>query len=349
MDNYSLNVGTNNVGGYFSSEQIDLLKIIQCNNLDDLIRFIDDCDQIKHLFNEQEIASLNELDVENAKRKVFETYQNTMVLHNAIPIIDIENKLKNIGVRDEHIPYITQYLENRDLQGIRRTIESLYPDKAKDILTLSHRFTSQERDQLKSTNMYDEFVILNKNLPSFNTMLVGSGKIYSVVNSFYESNEPEYRFDFYKAKRDFDFALANGKQVRFHSLLVKDDAHLFDGKSKEEILNIMSDYVRHTIDFVNEYNNSHKINGQPVINAIDLFNEIVSFDVNEQGQYYNIWEAKYGITMQELMPIFNYAKEHKPEGVSYLYNEPFLLFIVCLYEFRKLFASFLLIKPLTSI
>ena len=26
MDNYLLNVGTNNVGGYFSSEQIDLLK-----------------------------------------------------------------------------------------------------------------------------------------------------------------------------------------------------------------------------------------------------------------------------------------------------------------------------------
>ena len=71
MDSYLLNVGTNNVGGYFSSEQIDLLRIIQCNNLDDLIRFIAACDQIKHLFSEQEITSLIELDIENAKRKVF--------------------------------------------------------------------------------------------------------------------------------------------------------------------------------------------------------------------------------------------------------------------------------------
>ena len=324
MDNYLLDVGSNNIGGYFSSEQIDLLRIVQCNNLDDLINFISNCDQIKHLFDEHEITSLSELDIENAKRIVFESYQNTMVLHNANPIEDIENKLKNIGVREEHISYITQYLGNRDMQGIRRTIETLYPDKAKEILTLSHHFVSKERDQIKASNMYDEFVVLNNNLPSFNIMLVGSGKIYSIVNSFYESNEPEYRFDFYKAKRDLDFALENGKQVRFHSLLVKEDAHLFDGKSKEEILAIMSDYVKHTIDFVNEYNNTHKSNGQPVINAIDLFNEIVSFDVNEQGQYYNIWESKYGITMQELIPIFDYAREHKPDGVSYLYNEPFL-------------------------
>lgn len=324
MENYSLNIVSNNIGGYFSSEQIDLLRIIQCNNISELFNFIKECDQIKHLFNEQELMYLNDLDVENAKRKVFAAYQNTMVLHDSDSLTDIENKLKNIGVKDEHIPYIKQFLGNRDIQIIRKTIEALYPDKANEILALSHHFVSQERDQLKASNMYDEFVTLNNNLSSFNTMLVGSGKIYSVVNSFYNSDESEYRFDFYKAKRDLDFALKNGKQVRFHSLLVKEDAHLFDGKSKEEILTIMSDYVRHTIDFVNEYNNTHKVNGKPVINAIDLFNEIVSFDVNDQGEYYNIWESKYGITLQELMSIFDYAKEHKPNGVSYLYNEPFL-------------------------
>ena len=96
MDNYLLDVGSNNIGGYFSSEQIDLLRIVQCNNLDDLINFISNCDQIKHLFDEHEITSLSELDIENAKRIVFESYQNTMVLHNANPIEDIENKLKNL-------------------------------------------------------------------------------------------------------------------------------------------------------------------------------------------------------------------------------------------------------------
>lgn len=200
MDSYSLNVGSNNIGGYFSSEQIDLLRIVQCNDMTMLYSFIRECDQIKHLYGEQEISELGTLDIESAKRKVFESYQNTMVLHDADSLTDIDNKLKSIGIRDEHVPYIKQYLGNRDIQGIRRTIETLYPDKAKEILTLSHHFVSQERDQIKESNMFDEFVTLNNNLPSFNTMLVGSGKIYSVVNSFYESNEPEYRFDFYKAK-----------------------------------------------------------------------------------------------------------------------------------------------------
>ena len=63
---------------------------------------------------------------------------------------------------------------------------------------------------------------------------------------------------------------------------------------------------------------------KPVIGAIDLFNEIISFEKNQQGEYFNIWEEKYGITLPELLSCFDYAFEHKPEEVSYLYNEPFL-------------------------
>lgn len=64
--------------------------------------------------------------------------------------------------------------------------------------------------------------------------------------------------------------------------------------------------------------------GTSVINAIDLFNELVSFNKNEKGEYENIWETKYGITIEDICRVFSYAKEHKPDGVNYLYNEPFL-------------------------
>ena len=37
MDKYDLKVNSDNVGGYFSSEQIDLLSIIQCNNKNHVI------------------------------------------------------------------------------------------------------------------------------------------------------------------------------------------------------------------------------------------------------------------------------------------------------------------------
>ena len=54
---------------------------------------------------------------------------------------------------------------------------------------------------------------------------------------------------------------------------------MFLGKSKEEILELVKSYVKASISFINDYNKKHRfnINGQdvPVINAVDLFIEIV--------------------------------------------------------------------------
>ena len=171
----------------------------------------------------------------------------------------------------------------------------------------------------------DELVLINERLSSFNTLLIGSGKIDVIMNELLGEGHDDI-FDFYFAKRDLDFAFRNNKHVRFHSLLTKGaNEKMFDGRTKGEILSILRAYVKSTIDFINEYNNTHKLaDGTPVINAVDLFNEIVSFDMNSKGEYENIWESKYGITIEDICQVFAYAKENKPEGVSYLYNEPFL-------------------------
>ena len=308
MDKYNLNVDSPIMGGYFSSEQIDLLSIIQCQSIDELIKFVANCDQINHINGIFE--SINGLDLETAKRSVFKAYQNTMVYHDQGLDASRMNRLNYLGINSE--------------EELMSVIDKSHP-RSQEVLSLNHHFISEEWDQTKSIS-YEEMETLNSQLPLFNSMIIGSGKIYKVINK-YETNR-ENKFDFYFAKRDLDFAYKNGKQVRFHSLLVKDDGKIFSGKSKEEIMDIIKDYVKQSIDFVNEYNSNHKviINGkeEPVINAVDLFNEIVSFDKNEQGEYYNIWEQKYGISMPELMSCFEYALENKPNNVSYLYNEPFL-------------------------
>lgn len=310
METYSLNIESPITGGYFSSVQIDLLSIIQCNTLEELITFIRKCDQINHCADiEKIILRLNEDDLEGAKRTVFETYQDTMVKHDEGLDASRENRFNYLGVTSEELMSV---------------IAKTHP-RSEEILSLNHHFISEEWDQTKSIS-YEEMEILNSQLSSFNSMLIGSGKIYKVVNK-YEINK-EKKYDFYFAKRDLDFAYKNGKQVRFHSLLVKDDGKIFNGKTKEEIMEIIKEYVKESIDFINEYNQNHKVtvNGkeEPIINAVDLFNEIVSFDKNEQGEYYNIWEQKYGISMPELMSCFDYAMQYKPVGVSFLYNEPFL-------------------------
>ena len=308
MDNYFLNVDSPIIGGYFSSEQIDLLSIIQCQSIDELMKFIANCDQINHLNGIFE--SINGLDLENAKRSVFKAYQDTMVYHDEGLEASRINRLNHLGINSE--------------EELMKVLDKSHP-RSEDILSLNHHFISEEWDQTKSIS-YEEMETLNNELPSFNSMLIGSAKLYKVINKFERNKDKKY--DFYFAKRDLDFAYRNGKQVRFHSLLVKDDGKIFDGKSKEEIMEIIKEYVKRSIDFINEYNANHKviINGkeEPVINAVDLFNEIVSFDKNEQGEYYNIWEQKYGISMPELMSCFEYALINKPNNVSYLYNEPFL-------------------------
>ncbi len=328
MDLYNLNINNSNIGGYFSSEQINMLTIIQCQTYEELISFIFNCEQLKDAFSKEELKNFNNIDFEQLKRKVFKKYQDTLVPHNSKKNVIIDNTLHHAGINDEDIEVIKRAYNGKNKESInyiREYIKNRYPSKYIEIFQHVHRFISTERDQNKMPNLYDELVLLNERLDSFNTLLVGSGKPEVVINEFF-NEDAEERFDYYFARNDLDFAFKNNKHIRFHSLLTKGAAeNLFVGKSKEEIIKILTNYVKSTIDFVNEYNKSHKLSdGTPVINAIDLFNEIVSFDKNSQGLYDNIWESNYGITISDICNIFEYAKNHKPEGVSYLYNEPFL-------------------------
>lgn len=326
MDINKLQVNSKIIGGYFSSEQIDLLSIIQCKDNHELIYFILHCDQIKNSFSKKNIDYLKTLSLDKFKEIVFKSYQDTMVPHDSNKLLTIENKLKHCGIHKDDIQKIKDNISlSNIIPWIKDYIMKNYPNNYQDIFTMSHHFISTERDQLKEENIYNELSLLNSNLGLFNTMLIGSGRIYNVINEFYDSSDKKY--DFYFAKRDLDFAYKNNKQVRYHSLLVKEDK-LFNKKSKKEILEMIEDYVKESIDFINNYNENYhiKINNQdlPIINAIDLFNEIISFEKNDKGEYYNIWEEKYDITIDDILNAFDYAYKNKPKGIVFLYNEPFL-------------------------
>ena len=109
--------------------------------------------------------------------------------------------------------------------------------------------------------------------------------------------------------------------IRYHTLLDKQTRNEnLRGRPKDEVLGELQEYVQKSIDFVAKYNENHKINGKGVISSVDLFNEIVSFE----DPYRNMWEELYGISTEELVSVFQYALENKPDGVTYVYNEPFL-------------------------
>ena len=128
------------------------------------------------------------------------------------------------------------------------------------------------------------------------------------------------KFDFEQQKRGLDFCLANGMKARYHTLLDKQARDVtFKSMNPDDIKSELKEYVKKSIDFINHYNQEH----DGTIISIDLFNEIISFP-NESDGYKNMWNEIYKITTEDLVDIFKYAIENKPEGVSYLYNEPFL-------------------------
>ena len=63
MDLYNLDINTNNVGGYFSSEQLELLSIIQCQTYDELLSFIKKSQQLSNAFSKEEWQKFSQKDI----------------------------------------------------------------------------------------------------------------------------------------------------------------------------------------------------------------------------------------------------------------------------------------------
>ena len=338
---YDLDLEVPSTGGYLSSEQIDLLRIYECDSPLKLIEFIKGCSQIKHKFSEDEFIELCRIPLDSAKEMVISSYKSTMVFHDKRDESSIK-KLMELGFSREDIVEIIVLLQsgNNKYEAVRKYLESKNISNINEILDLSHEMFSLERDQIKSCNLKD-ISLLSKGISDVDTILIGSGKYYHVINPMYHDGE-DGKYNFYFVERDLDYAKDHGKKVRYHSLLVKED-EIFSGLSKEQIKAELKAYVKASIDFITYYNRE---NGNMIV-AVDLFNELISFDPMvpcsleenplgwraaqrkdgryiEQGEYKNIWELKYGLTLEDIVEIFDYALVHKPEGVSYLYNEPFL-------------------------
>ena len=98
MDLYNLNVNTSNIGGYFSSEQLEMLSIIQCQTYEEIISFVYKCKQLNEVFTKNDLQNFVNLDLEQVKRNVFKKYQDTLVPHDSSKQIILDNTLHHLGI-----------------------------------------------------------------------------------------------------------------------------------------------------------------------------------------------------------------------------------------------------------
>lgn len=322
MKEFSLGLDASINGIYLNSETIELLSIIQCKSIEELQEFAQNCSQLD--IPKENIASWNEQNIEDIKKDLFEKYKGSIIpLKQSIEdrASVLKSALEHCGIPEQEMNDYISELKNNGYDGIKQKLLKDYPEKYAEFAEKQHRFIASERDQITEVS-YEEISAINDNLKNHDTILVASGRYYDVTNKLYDENVSNMqKYDFYYAQRGLDFCYKNGMNARYHTLLDKQtmEEHLI-GKSKEEVISELKDYVKKSVDFISEYNQTHQIDGKGVISSVDLFNEIISFD----EPYKNMWQELYGISNEELVGIFQYAQENKPEGVTYVYNEPFL-------------------------
>ena len=322
MQEFSLKLESQINGIYLNSETIELLSIIQCKNVKELKDFAINCSQLN--ISEEDLTSWNDTDIETIKRMLVEQYKSTLVsmeqsIKNRRSVLELA--LKHSGITADEVDSYISVFQNNGYEGIKKKLKAEHPESYDIFTEKAHRFIGTERDQMTSI-IYEELSGLNDILSNHNTLLIGAGRYYDVTKKMYDEHIPNMeKYDFYYAQRGLDFCYKNGMYARYHTLLDKQtmEEHLI-GKQKEYVLGELQKYVKKSIDFISKYNEEHKINGKGVICSVDLLNEIISFD----EPYRNMWQELYGISNEELVSIFQYALENKPDGVTYVYNEPFL-------------------------
>ena len=322
MQEFSLKLESQINGIYLNSETIELLSIIQCKNIEELKDFAINCSQLN--ISEEDLTSWNDNDIEDIKRMLVEQYKSTLVsmeqsIKNRRSVLELA--LKHSGITADEVDSYISVFQNNGYEGIKKKLKAERPESYDIFTEKAHRFIGTERDQMTSIT-YEELSGLNDILSNHNTLLIGAGRYYDVTKKMYDEHIPNMeKYDFYYAQRGLDFCYKNGMYARYHTLLDKQtmEEHLI-GKQKEYVLGELQEYVKTSIDFISKYNEEHKINGKGVICSVDLLNEIISFD----EPYRNMWQELYGISNEELVSIFQYALENKPDGVTYVYNEPFL-------------------------
>ena len=106
MDVFNLNVENNNIGGYFSSEQLELLTIIKCKTYDE---FIDKMNAIR-VVNENELSDMAIKILEEAEKDergtvlVVNTMEGTMIQAGS-------NVLNKVGIRRDEAKAYSAVME----------------------------------------------------------------------------------------------------------------------------------------------------------------------------------------------------------------------------------------------
>ena len=238
MQKFSLEIEAPINGIYLNSETIELLSIVQCKDISELMNYVRNCSQLN--ISEQEMESWAESDIESVKRRLVEQYKESLIpMEQSIKDRKsvLKSALEHTGIPSDEIESYISIFQTEGYEGIKQKLKNEHPESYATFTEKAHRFIGTERDQMRSLT-YEELYGINDILPEHNTILVASGRYYDVTKKMYDEQIPDMeKHDFYYAQRGLDFCYRNGMHARYHTLLDKQtmEEHL-SGRPKEEVL-----------------------------------------------------------------------------------------------------------------
>ncbi len=323
----TLDLHTEKNGIYLSEQQIDLLMITELNSLSDLKNYVENiCGQFPNKKVEDiipEFYSLQESDLEIAKKILYSEYQKTLIsyLENAqmSNVSKAKAKLEKLGINGQELE---ECLQKVSVGNIREVFTALGEKYGTDFITKFNHLMNDDFEDVKDIS-YEEMQSLSELImrdETIDTIIIATGK-YN--NSIYPTLNGQV-FDPYLTEKALNYCIKHNKHMRYHALF--DQMHienlLRQGKGlkdHDEILRDLKLYIRKTMDYIESVNRTLP-DGTMVINTVEIFNELVERNKPDKSSPYEmVWEKYFGITTEELVSCFDGIK--KREGVEFMYNE----------------------------
>lgn len=318
---------------YLSQLQIDLLFIVSCTSKNQLESFFHNgCGQFPNQQIEDVIHNYHELDVEQAKRALFQKYQDTLMDNQTqVRATDKErlaHKLRLMRTKDgkeippEVIDVAYETLTKDGLDACYRFIKDKYSSDT-EFITKLNRITHDDFENIKAAS-YEDILLLHeriKNDSSIDTITIATGKY---DNSVYRTGNNNV-FDAFHTAKGLTYCRMMGKHMRYHALF--DYAHIKNllaakkgPQNKREILDDIKEFIKESFEFIEKYNASVVGTNIPTINVVEVFNELVEYNKEDKTTPYEMaWEKYFDITIPDILSCFDGVTI--PKGVELMYNE----------------------------
>ncbi len=324
----TLSVGQKNTSLYLSTQQIDLLLLVNVNSPEALIEYVQNCVQL----NGFTLGDINEENLEEKKREVFAAYLNSYIPYKDLVVREGFTEKDSLNRRilfslNKNLPqeYISGAVTALNVDGELGLVRylSTIPNGEKYLRDIG-RFISLDFENIQGVT-YDEIVGLDELIKRDSTIvsIVSISPTYSL--SMHYDSDGVKKFDPYFADRALAYCKITDKHMRYNSLFSRLAAmDLYNkGYDKETVMQLMSTFADGFFGYLSEHDETLK-NGSRLIDCVQVFSELLRYEPGQKDGKNTgmVWQEYFGMTMEDLFSIiFKDGKSRVPDGVDVMYNE----------------------------